>query len=62
MIFFSLWDISKQDMIDFFKFTGQVNLLHPTTLLAMKFTAVISDTEIIFLDLVVYQGTTFNEK
>ena len=62
---FSLWDISKPDMVDFFKFTEQVNLLlilHPTALLAMKFTAEISDTETIFLDPVVYQGTTFNEK
>ena len=25
-------------MVDFFKFTEQVNLLHPTALLAMKFT------------------------
>ena len=49
-------------MVDFFKFTEQVNLLHPTALLPMKFTAEISDTETIFLDSVVYQGTTFNEK
>ena len=49
-------------MVDFFKFTDQVNLLHPTALLAIKFTAEISDTETIFLDPVVYQGTTFNEK
>ena len=28
----------------------------------MKFTAKISDTDTIFLDTVVYQGTTFNEK
>ena len=47
---FSLWDISKPD------------LLHPTALLAMKFTAEISDTETIFLDPAAYQGTTFNEK
>ena len=59
---FSLWDISKPDMVDFFKFTEQVNLLHPTALLVMKFTAEIPDTETIFLDPVVYQGTTFNEK
>ena len=59
---FSLWDIRKPDMVDFFKFTDQVNLLHPTALLAIKFTAEISDTETIFLDPVVYQGTTFNEK
>ena len=44
---FSLWDISKPDMVDFFKFTEQVNLLHPTALLAMKFTTEISDTETI---------------
>ena len=62
---FSLWDISKPDMVDFFKFTEQVNLLlilHPTAPLAMKFTTEISDTETIVLDPVVYQGTTFNEK
>ena len=49
-------------MVDFFKFTDQVNLFHPTALLAMKFTTEISDTETIFLDPVGYQGTTFNEK
>ena len=49
-------------MVDFFKFKDQVNVLHPTALLAIKFTAEISDTETIFLDPVVYQGTTFNEK
>ena len=49
-------------MVDFFKFTDQVNVLHPTALLAKKFTAEISDTETIFLDPVVYQGATFNEK
>ena len=54
--------MSEPDMVDFFKFTEQVNLLHPTALLAMKFTTEISDTEIIFLDPVGYQGTTFNEK
>ena len=59
---FSLWDISKPDVVDFFKLKEQVNLLHPTALQAMKFTAKISDTETIFLDPVVYQGTTFNEK
>ena len=31
---FSLWDISKPDIVDFFKFTEQVNLLHLTTPLA----------------------------
>ena len=49
-------------MVDFFKFTDRVNLLHPTALLAIKFTAEISVTETIFLDPVVYQRTTFNEK
>ena len=49
-------------MVDFFKFTEQVNLFHPTALLAMKFTTEISDTETIFLDPVGYQGTTFSEK
>ena len=49
-------------MVDFFKFTDQVNLLHPTALLAIKLTAEISATETIVLDQVVYQGTTFNEK
>ena len=50
-------------MVDFFKFTAeQVNLLHPTALLAMKFKTEISDTETILLDPVGYQGTTFNEK
>ena len=52
---FSLWDISKPDMVDFFKFTEQVILLHPTALLAIKFTTEISDTETIFLDQVVYR-------
>ena len=59
---FCVQDISKPDIVDFFKFPKQVNLLHPTAVLAMKFTAEISDTETIFLDPVVYQGTTFNEK
>ena len=49
-------------MVDFFKFTEQVNLLHPTALLAMKYKAEISDSETIFLVPVVYHGTTFNEK
>ena len=49
-------------MVDFFKFTDQVNLLHPTALLAIKLTAEISDTETIFLDPVVYKGTTFNDQ
>ena len=59
---FSLWDISKPDEVDFFKLKEQVNLLYPTALQAMKFTAEISDTEAIFSDPAVYQGTTFNVK
>ena len=39
-------------------FAEQVNLHHPT----MKFTTEISENETLFLDTVVYQGTTFNEK
>ena len=53
---FSLWDISKPDIVAFF--AEQVNLHHPT----MKFTAEISENETFFSETVVYQGTTFNEK
>ena len=49
-------------MVDSFKFTEQVNLLHPATPLAWNVRPKISDTEPTFLDLVVYQGTTFDEK
>ena len=52
-------------MVELFKYTQQVNLYYPTALLAMKFTAEISDTETIFLDPVVYtkaQHSTKNEK
>ena len=59
---FSLWDISKPDMVDFFKFTEQVNLLHPTAVLTMKFAAEMSDTEAIFLAGCIRAGTTFKEK
>ena len=45
-------------MVDFFKFMGQVNLLHPTAVLAMKFTAEISDTEAIFLAGCIQAATT----
>ena len=62
MIFFCVRDISKPDIVDFFKFPKQVNLLHPTAVLAMKFTAEISDTETIFLAGCIQAGTTFNEK
>ena len=56
---FSLWDKSKPDIVDFFKFTERVNL--QITLL-WNSPAETSDTETIFLDTVAYQGTTFNEK
>ena len=46
---FSLWDVNKPD-ID--KFIEQANSHHPT----IKFTAEISNTEITFLDTVVYKG------
>ena len=51
-------------MVDFFKFTEQLNLLHPTALLAMKFTAEVSDTETIFLNRLYTkaQHSTKNEK
>ena len=48
---FSLWDISKPDIVAFF--AEQVNLHHPT----MKFTAEISENETFFSETVVYQGT-----
>ena len=50
---FSLGDIKKPDIVAFLE---QVILHHPT----MKFTAKLSDTETIFLDTVVYQGTTLH--
>ena len=50
--------LRKPDMVDFFKFMGQVNLLHPTAVLAMKFTAEISDTEAIFLAGCIQAATT----
>ena len=53
---FSLGDISKPVIVAFF--AEQVNLHHPT----MKFTAEISENETLFLETVVYQGTTFSEK
>ena len=59
---FPLWDICKPDMVDFFNFTEQVSLLHPTAVLAMKFTAEISDAETIFLTGCIQAGTTFKEK
>ena len=50
-----LWDRSKPDIEAFIE---QANLHHPT----IKFTSEISDTEIVFLDTVVYKGTRFKEK
>ena len=52
---FSLWDISKPDIETFIE---EANLHHPT----IKFTAAISDTEIVFLDKIIYKGTRFHEK
>ena len=49
-------------MVDFFKFKKEVNFLHSTALMAIKFTAEISDTETTFSDPAVYKSTTFNEK
>ena len=51
----SLQDISKPDIEAFIE---QANLHHPT----IKFTAETFDTETVFLDTVVYQGTRFKEK
>ena len=52
---FSLWDVRKQD-IDLF--IEQANTFHPT----IKFTAEISETEITFLDTVVYKGERFQNE
>ena len=51
---FSLWDISKPDTEASIE---QANLHHTT----IKFTAEISDTETVFLDMVVYKGRRFKE-
>ena len=53
--YFSLWDIGKPDIEAFIK---QEKLHHPT----IKFKAETSDTEIVFLGTVVYEGTRFKEK
>ena len=52
---FSLWDVSKPDIETF---NEEANSHHPT----IKFTAEISDTEIVFLDTIIYKGTRFHEK
>ena len=49
---FSLWDISREELQQFIE---QANNHHPT----IKFTAEISETEITFLDTVVYKGNRF---
>ena len=49
---FSLWDTKREDLDIFI---AQANKYHPT----IKFTAEISDTEIAFLDTVVYKGMRF---
>ena len=53
--YFSLWDIGKPDIEAFIK---QEKLHH----LTIKFKAETSDTEIVFLGTVVYEGTRFKEK
>ena len=52
---FSLWDVNRTK-IDFFK--EQANKFHPT----IKFTAVISNKEITFLDTVAYKGDRFQKE
>ena len=52
---FSLWDVRKQD-IDLF--IEQANTFYPT----IKFTAEISETEITFLDTIVYKGERFQNE
>ena len=52
---FSQWDVSKPDIETF---NEEANSHHPT----IKFTAEISDTEIVFLDTIIYKGTRFHEK
>ena len=49
---FSLWDTKREDLDIFI---AQANRYHPT----IKFTTEISDTEIAFLDTVVYKGVRF---
>ena len=49
---FSLWDISREELQQFIE---QANNYNPT----IKFTAEISETEITFLDTVVYKGNRF---
>ncbi|XP_068720163.1 uncharacterized protein [Montipora capricornis] len=49
---FSLWDTKREDLDIFIT---QANTYHPS----IKFTAEISDTEIVFLDTVVYKGDRF---
>ena len=52
---FSLWNINKGEISSFIELA---NNYHPT----IKFTAEISDTEIIFLDTCVYKGERFNKE
>ena len=49
---FSLWEINREELQQFIE---QANNHHPT----IKFTAEISETEITFLDTVVYKGNRF---
>ena len=54
-IVFSLWDISKPDIETLIE---EANLHHSS----IKFTAEISDTEIVFLNTIIYKDTRFHEK
>ena len=51
---FSLWNIGIEEIKGFI---DQANRYHPT----IRFTAEISDKEIIFLDICVYKGDRFND-
>ena len=52
---FSLWHISKPDIETFIK---KENSPNPT----IEFTAEISDTKTVFLDIVVYKGKQFQDQ
>ena len=52
---FSLWNTNRGEMTQFIE---QANKHHPT----IKFTAEVSDTEITFLDTIIYKGVRFETK
>ena len=54
---FSLWDTDKEE-INMYNFIEHANNYHPT----IKFTADISDKEIIFLDTCIYKGARFEKE